>query len=490
MAEETPKKPPLVEMAGVSSEDIAASFSDELRLPSDKILSTRGAGDPLIYEKVLADWQCKSTFSQLRLAIVSREWNVDPGGEETRDVEAAEDLKRQLGRIGWDEVSRKMLMGVWFGYSVGELMLRADGTRIELDQIRVRKSRRFRFDRNGGLRLLTQTNRNPGQLMPDNKFWIFRAGAEDDDDPYGLGLGHYCYWPVFLKRGGIRFWALFAERFAKGTIVGQVPPGATEDDRAKVEKALHVLSNGGQIVISDNVSAEIVQAARSAGGDYHAWCQYLDEAISKIVLSQTMTTDDGSSRSQAEVHGGVKLEVVKSFGDLLCESFNAGPAAWLTAWNHPGAKPPRVWRDFSEATDLDREAKRDKTLHDMGWAPSEDRIVETYGPGYERHGRGAQPPGAPAPPGVAFAEGDSLSADDVVEMATDGDAWRPLMTPEVEALEALAEESRDLEELRDRLGELARRNPDTVTESLARVMFASSVAGQTGVDLDGDLDDD
>jgi hypothetical protein len=52
----------------------------------------------------------------------------------------------------------------------------------------------------------------------------------------------------------------------------------------------------------------------------------MDECIAKVVLSQTMTTQDGSSLSQAQVHAGVKLEVVKSDADLLSDSFNAGPA--------------------------------------------------------------------------------------------------------------------------------------------------------------------
>jgi hypothetical protein len=71
-----------------------------------------------------------------------------------------------------------------------------------------------------------------------------------------------------------------------------------------------------------------------------------------------MTTDDGSSRSQAEVHKGVADWVVKSDADLLCESFNRGPVAWLTEWNFPGAQPPRVWRHTEPAENLQARAER------------------------------------------------------------------------------------------------------------------------------------
>ncbi|USE35242.1 DUF935 domain-containing protein [Endozoicomonas sp. SCSIO W0465] len=46
-----------------------------------------------------------------------------------------------------------------------------------------------------------------------------------------------------------------------------------------------------------NVIIELIEAARSGTADYDALCQRMDKAISKVILSQTMTTDDGSSRS-------------------------------------------------------------------------------------------------------------------------------------------------------------------------------------------------
>jgi hypothetical protein len=50
--------------------------------------------------------------------------------------------------------------------------------------------------------------------MPERKFWTFSAGAATDDEPYGLGLGHFLYWPVFFKRNDIKFWLIFLEKFA------------------------------------------------------------------------------------------------------------------------------------------------------------------------------------------------------------------------------------------------------------------------------------
>jgi len=101
--------------------------------------------------------------------------------------------------------------------------------------------------------------------------------------------------------------------------------------------------------------------------------------ISKICLSQTMTTDDGSSRAQASVHEGVAERVVKSDSDLICGSFNRSVVKWLTDWNFPGAAYPTVWRILERNEDLNQRVVRDKTIFDMGFKPSLEYIMDTYG---------------------------------------------------------------------------------------------------------------
>jgi hypothetical protein len=209
-----------------------------------------------------------------------------------------------------------------------------------------------------------------------------------------------------------------------------------------------------------------------------------------------MTTDNGSSRSQAEVHSDVALTVIKSDADMLCESFNAGPAVWLTEWNYPGAKAPKVWRRIVDPVDLTAQAARDKVLYDMGYEPTEDYVTETYGAGFTKRKSETQP-GDTAPgdgaQGADFAEPGAQvigPGADAVEQAIGGDEWRRLLGPEVEAIEELTRDAGSLDALRDRLGEYAKRKPDAVVDSLARVMFAANMAGQVGAELEAPVEGD
>ena len=69
-----------------------------------------------------------------------------------------------------------------------------------------------------------------GEELPDRKFIIHSVGGKDGS-PYGLGVGHRLFWPVFFKRQGISFWLIFAEKFGTPTAVGKYPGGADPGDQ-------------------------------------------------------------------------------------------------------------------------------------------------------------------------------------------------------------------------------------------------------------------
>lgn len=450
------------------------AFVGDLALPRDEVLTAHGDGDLALYRKLLQDDQVFPAFAQRRDAVIAREWRVDPGGDTELDARAADHLRQQLKRISWDRVTRKMLVGTMFGYSVGEVMWRRDGALIAIDQIKVRRSERFAFGTDGTLRLVDGSKPTP---VPERKFWVFSSGAEDDDDPYGLGLGHYLYWPVWFKRNALRFWVTFMERFSSITVVGKVPNGTSDKEKGDLLGTLAAITGGGRVVIPKSVELELVQALRDSGGDYERFIARLDAAITKILLSQTMTSDNGSSLSQAQVHYRVQQATTKADADLVCESFMAQVATWLTEWNFPGAATPTLYRDFGESEDLAATAQRDVQLATIGWRPTEERVREVYGEGYEY-----SPPAPGAAP--AFAEASfAPPAPNSVEDLLSGDGWERVMTPEVDAIERLLAEGRSLEEIRDRLGELALRSPAALADQLARVMFTARLAGNAAAEL-------
>lgn len=399
-----PAAAPIGEVATTADgRDITRGYVDALALlpPQDSVLMRRGAGDLRIYEEIRRDDQVKACFDQRRLAVVSREWTVEPGGPGRKARQAAESLDAQLDAIGWDAVTDKMLWGVFYGFAVAEALWVRDGAEIVLDDLRVRNRRRFGYAPDGSLRLKTQ--RTPdGEALPPSKFWMFSCGADNDDEPYGLGLGHWLYWPATFKRQGLKFWLMFLEKFGAPTSVGHYPPHAQPQEKTRLLQALQAITTDAGIIVPEGMSIELLEAARSGAADYQGLYQTMDAAIAKVTLGQTMTTDQGSSRSQAEVHMDVRQDLVKADADLVCESFNRTVARWLTYWNFGADCPvPKVWRQIEEPDDLDALASRDKTLTEIGYRPTLQRIQDTYGEGYE-----AKPLSRPRPVPVGLGDGE------------------------------------------------------------------------------------
>ncbi|UIJ46935.1 DUF935 family protein [Sphingomonas cannabina] len=395
--------------------DITRPWISELEESPDPRITN--AIDWGLYDRVLLDDQVKSCMEQRIRGVVAREWNVVPGDDQDpRSVAAADGLKKAIERVGWDRITEKKLYAVLFGYSVAELMWAPIDGQLAWSKIRVRHARRFRYDKDGRLRLLTRANMR-GEILPDRKFWVTTSGGTDDDTTYGRGLAEWLYFPVLFKRNGVRFWNIFLDKFSVPTAKGTYPRGASRDDQMKLLAAVQAIATDSGFVVPEGMEVELLELAKN-GADFGAACRYMDGAIAKIILSQTMTTDAGAAglgSNQANVHEGVKDEVVIADADLLTDSFTGdaetgGPARWYTDFNFgTDVAAPRVVRVAEEEIDLKVSAETDEAISRLGWTRTEESFRDVYGDGYERKEQADTPPAPPAAPAVVEKPG---TADD------------------------------------------------------------------------------
>lgn len=428
--------------------DITRPYLDtlgNLLLPEDEILLLKGGlgwRRLEIYEQVRQNAQVFSCLQQRFTAVTQAEWDVTPGPRQGRsntkaDERAAGFIKDQLnngfGRWSWDAVTHQMLWGVFYGYSVAELLYARDGKYIALDAdrggIRVRNRKRFGFDWDGDARLITPLQ-VLGERLPANKFWVFNTGADHSDDPYGLGLGHWLYWLDWFQRNDLKFWLFFLEKWAQPTPIGTYPAGTNEDDQQKLLNTLAAIMTDAGVIIPEGTEVNLLEAARSGAADYSEIYDRMDSGISKVCLSQTMTTDDGSSLSQAKVHAGVAQHVIKSDADLVNGSFNAGPIKWLCDFNREvlgECTYPQVWRKVEPDENLNERADRETKIFTIGYRLTEAKFEEVFGEGYEL---------LPEPPPPIVMAPGTKPGDEPGEQSTEG----PPDTKATEAAEKAGEE--------------------------------------------------
>jgi phage gp29-like protein len=351
---------------------------------TDRLLELKSGGDLKLYEQVAQDDQVKSCLQQRFRALISHDWEVTPAGEKRQDRQVADFVTSQLKALRWDDTVEKMLWGIFYGYSVAEVIWQKQGDKIGIQAIKVRNRRRFHFDEDMLPRLRTVAEPF-GEVLPDQKFWHFSCGATDDDEPYGRGLAHWLYWLVFFKKNDIRWWIRFLELYAQPARKGNYPAGATSQEKDVLWNALGAFGVDDKMMIPEGLNIELIEASRSGTADYQALLDQVNSSISKVILSQTMTTDSGSSLSQAQVHQDVGEAVVMADADLLCASFNNSVVKWLCDFNFPGlVEYPRFQYKFESAPDLKALVDRDKVLSDMGFPPTEEYIVSTYGEGFQQ----------------------------------------------------------------------------------------------------------
>ncbi len=498
------KNPTQTELAPIT-ESPNANVDGYLKLLTnpDTVLSKKGGGNYTIYRETLRDDQVKSTFQQRRLAVVASPWEVDPGLENNRAAKKAADaLRENLKAIPFDTITDQMLFGLYYGHAVAEVMWQIDGSMVSIADIKVRDRARFRYGIEGGLFL--QRKDYQFDPMPERKFWTFSTGEDNSDNPYGLGLAHYLYWPVYFKRSDIKFWLIFLEKFGMPTIKGTLSKGDIDNQatRNKLLAALNSVATDQAIIVPEGAAVELIEAARSGTADYDGMKKAMDAAIAKIVLSQTMTTDNGSSRSQAEVHSGVKEEVVKADADLICESFNRTVVKWWTEYNFPGAVAPRVWRRTEPEEDLNKRAERDSKIISLGYEPTEEYILETYGEGWVKKqvqemvtdgltnpdGSPMNPAQDPSTGAKDFAEalglaviksGNRADHTAIVEAARQFAAqYETVMGDRVDQLLSFADQSGDYETFRKHLAEMMAEQPsDKTVEKVRRANFVSRLVG-------------
>ncbi|WP_134602574.1 phage portal protein family protein, partial [Pseudomonas aeruginosa] len=158
---------------------------------------------------------------------------------------------------------------------------------------------------------------------------------------------------------------------------------------------------------------------------------------------------------------------------------------WLTEWNFPGAQPPRVYRVIEEPEDITAKAERDEKVFRMsGFRPTRGYVQETYGVEVESTQAEATAP----TPSTEFAEGDQPS-DPAAAMAPQlAEAMQPVVGNWTTQLRTLIEQASSLEDLRERLLDLAPQlSLDQYAQAMAEGLEAAHLAGRNDVqeELDG-----
>lgn len=151
---------------------------------------------------------------------------------------------------------------------------------------------------------------NTGVSINDNAF----AGVINVKDNYLFGYLNDIVPLILWKMNAMMSWAEAAERYGIPPLIATT----TRRDDKSISDIQNMLSSIGEsltAVLPEGTKIEVMANAEKVDPEkmFRAFVQTCDEQISKRILGGTMITDNGSSRSQSEVHQS-------NFDDKVVES--------------------------------------------------------------------------------------------------------------------------------------------------------------------------
>lgn len=149
----------------------------------------------------------------------------------------------------------------------------------------------------------------------ENDDFLLNVGEDDD-----LGLLMEAAPFAIFKRNGGSDYAEFCELWGIPILSALYDP-EDENGREEMEATMEKRGAGGSVVASKN--SEINSISSTANGAVHKeFLDWLDEQILIGLAGQTMTTKEGSSRAQGEVHADTVSDIFEDDREYVIEVLN------------------------------------------------------------------------------------------------------------------------------------------------------------------------
>lgn len=341
-------------------------YSLGMYLPNpDPVLKKMGK-DITIYTELLSDAHLGGCVTSRKAGVRSLEWEIDRGKAKSRQ---AKDIQKVFADLDIDRIIGEILNAPLFGYQPLEIAWsRAEGTEghIYPEDVVGKPQRWFVFNEQNELRFLTKENTS-GEQLPERKFLLARH-EPTYANPYGFASLSRCFWPVTFKKGGFKFWVMFAEKYGMPFLVGKHPRGAGKSETDALADMLTQMIQDAIAVIPDDSSVEIMTVEGRASGDiYNKLIEACKGEMSIAMLGQNLTTQvQGGSYAATESHMEVRKDITDGDKKIVQQTFNT-LIRWVYEWNYServSAYPKFI---MYEEEDVDKAlAERDEILTHAG----------------------------------------------------------------------------------------------------------------------------
>lgn len=417
-------------------------------------------------------------------------------------AEAVRDLVSQPEFV--DDYLTDLLDGLGKGFSVVETIWDRTGREWWPSRYEWRAQHHFQIDEVDGrtVRLKDPMTRH-GIDLPPFQFSIHRPKLKSGL-PIRGGLARLAAWAFLFKHYSLKDWMSFLEVYGMPLRVGKFGRGASHEDRRVLLQAVRDISTDAAAIIPKEMEIEFVEVAGSSGNNlFSAMTDYLDKQVSKGVLGQTMSTDDGSSMAQAKIHENVRHDIARADARQTAVTCNRDLIRPFVDLNFgPQDYYPTIVFPITEAEDVKALAEVVSTLVPLGLEVGMAGVRKRIGFEDPEPGEAILKPGPPkaSEPAPATAQvrspcpncggyhalaaerTDEAGRDELDLLVEEALAdWQSDVDPLFEPLRELFASARDYAELKAGLATLAEKMDDgPLASRIAKIMMKARGLGDLG----------
>lgn len=320
-----------------------------------------------------------SQLQTRRLAIESVDIAVEAHREvPSRIVDATKELVEEAS---FREALGALSDGIAKGMAAVEMMWEYQRKALRPVEYIFRDARFFQFDRLSlsELRLAVDGSLE-GEPLPAAKFLRHLPRAKMGI-PYRRGVARPAAWAYLIQTFTLQDWAGFSEVYGMPLRVGKYHSGASESDKRTLLKAVTSIANDAAAIIPEGMSVEFHEVSGQQGAAvFGGLLEYVDKQISKLVVGQTMTSDDGSSLGQAKIHNEVRLDILRADCAQLAATVTRDLVQPFVAMNFgPQDHYPQLTMPVPDPEDLEVLTNGVTSLVPFGLRVSEREMREKFG---------------------------------------------------------------------------------------------------------------
>lgn len=427
----------------------------------------------------------KRQVSQLPITVIA-------AADDAQSVADADLVRAFLARDTLQSDLYDILDAIGKGWSFAEMIWSTNSGRWMPERLEWRDPRWFRPDPVDG-----RTPRMLGEggellALPPYKF-IAHVHSTKSGLPLRGGLIRGVAWWYLFLAFDVGSWVQFLERYGQPIRIGKYGRGATADEQATLLRAVRNIAADAGAIIPEGMLIELVEAKISGSIDaFERFASFANGEVSKAVLGQTGTTENGPYAGTARVHDEVRGDIERADAGLLASTLNRDLVRPLIDLNvGPRKAYPRIQIGRPEEVDVAVMADALSKLVPVGLKVQMSEVRDKLGfadPDTDSELLAPPaPPSLPAPAAAIAAAAAPATDGDAIERLADqvvDDGWEEMTDPLISEIERLAAASSTAEEFLAALPGLAAAMPmDALAASLGRCLFTARAAGAGGLDI-------